>query len=186
MRSILQNGLLLLSSMLISISFVPSYLCLAKDSMGMPDKDSKAKPAWGKSEAGLAGFIPFDGPKSKFYPPWKIPKPVDVPQIPLGNFHNMHSAPSVWGTTCIAREPSCDLHSLSCSSVWIFAMQLSCHHKCILASSCKTYRTNSKHTSLWCGSCARFEKGHRKKSGDLACADTARLRKSNTVCVSPG
>lgn len=63
----------------------------------MPDKDSKAKPAWGKSEAGLAGFIPFDGPKAKFYPPWKIPKPVDVPQIPLGNFHDMHSAPSVWG-----------------------------------------------------------------------------------------
>jgi len=62
----------------------------------MPDKDPTAQPAWGAGEAGLAGYVPFNGPNS-FYPPWKIPKPVDVPYSALGSFRNPRTSPRTWG-----------------------------------------------------------------------------------------
>lgn len=112
MRAMLLKDLLLISSMLVSITLWPTYLCWAKDSMGMDDKDSNAKPGWGDSDAGLAGFVPFDGPKTKFYPPWKIPKPMDVSESPLGNFNSLRSAPVTLGTSLIGRKPDLNSHTL--------------------------------------------------------------------------
>ena len=93
-----------LRSALILISTVSwhEYLCLAKDSLGMPDKDPTTGPGWGAGEAGLAAYVPFNGPNS-FFPPWKVPKPADVPYSALGNFRNPHAAPTTWGRWPIAQ-----------------------------------------------------------------------------------